>query len=71
MSIANQAFQTGKLSMPHLEYFYITLVSPGRLYSAKKIKHFELPGFEPALELMGSNAIPKEPRPLNFISLFI
>jgi hypothetical protein len=36
MGIANQAVQTGMLSMPHPEYSYIDLASPGRLYSARE-----------------------------------
>ncbi len=36
MGIANQAVQTGTLSMPHPEYSYIDLASPGRLYSARE-----------------------------------
>ncbi len=36
MGIANQAVQTGTLSMPHPEYSYIDLAFPGRLYSARE-----------------------------------
>jgi hypothetical protein len=40
MGIANQAVQTGTLSMPHPEYSYIDLASPGRLCSAREINLF-------------------------------
>jgi hypothetical protein len=64
MGVANQAVQTGKLSMPHPECSYITLASPGRLYSARE-NLFEPSGFEPALEPTEAEALTERLRPQN------
>jgi hypothetical protein len=70
MGIANQAVQTGTLSMPHPEYSYITLASPGRLYSAQE-NLFEPPGFEPAFEQTEAKALTYRLRPQNILQVVL
>jgi hypothetical protein len=65
---ANLAVPTTIRSMPHLEYFYVTLASPCRLYSTRE-NLFGLPGFEPALKPTEAEALTNRLQPQHHAKL--